>query len=196
MISKVFAFIKPFLGVALVLGVLQFTGVLSRVNSVAQSAVMTTGVLNAGIPARDGTEENFDYNFAVKDLKGNRVPIDQFKGKVIFLNLWATWCGPCRAEMPTIQKLYDNVAKDNLVFVMLSLDRDQDKAKIVDYIGHKAFTFPVYQPSGYLTQQLDIPSIPTTFIVSKDGKIIAREVGTTNFGTAKFQKFLEAEAAR
>jgi len=92
--------------------------------------------------------------------------------------------------MPTIQKLFDGIKKDSIVFVMLSVDKDQDKQKIIDYIGNKSYTFPVYQPSGYLPEQLRVPSIPTTWVISKDGKIMANEVGTTNFNTSKFKKFI------
>src|SRR5271154_7081838 len=161
MLSKTLDVIKPILGAVLIVVVLQAAGILGRVEYVTHSAALKAGLLDVKVTQPTASEEDFDYNFAIKDLKGTKITLDQFKGKVIFLNLWATWCGPCRAEMPTIQKLYDDLAKDNIVFVMLSLDKDQDKEKIVAYIQHKAFTFPVYQPSGYLTEQLNIPSIPT-----------------------------------
>jgi thiol-disulfide isomerase/thioredoxin len=162
---------------------------MSSVTFATQTAVMQTGLLDADASSED-QPQTFDYNFAVKDLEGNKIPFEQFKGKVVFLNLWATWCGPCRAEMPTIQKLFDGISKDQIAFVILSLDKDQDKAKIVKYIKDKSFTFPVYQPSGYLSDQLQVPTIPTTLIISKDGKIVGTEVGTTNFNTTKFKKFI------
>ena len=74
---------------------------------------------------------------------------------------------------------------------MLSLDKDADTQKIVDYMKAKGFTFNAYQPSGYLTKQLNVPSIPTTFVISRDGKIVRKEVGATNYDTSKFRKFLE-----
>ena len=74
---------------------------------------------------------------------------------------------------------------------MLSLDKDSDYAKIVGYVKTKAFTFNVYQPSGYLPTQLKVPSIPTTFVISKEGKIVKKEVGSMRYDTTKFQNFLE-----
>lgn len=140
---------------------------------------------------------NFNYDFNIKDLEGNKIDFGQFKDKVVFLNLWATWCGPCRAEMPTIQKLYDKIADDpNVVFVMLSIDKDKDLPKVVRYLKDKGYTFNGYMPSGYLTEQINVPNIPTTFIISKKGKIISKEVGTTNFNTNRFYKFLKAESAK
>jgi thiol-disulfide isomerase/thioredoxin len=138
----------------------------------------------------DTKSEIFNYNFTIKDLSGKRFSFEQYKGKVVFINLWATWCGPCRAEMAGIQKLYESVAADSISFIMLSLDRDADQEKVVKYVNTKGFSFPVYLPSGRLTEQLSVPSIPTTFVIGKDGKIVAKEVGTTNFNTDKFRKFL------
>jgi thiol-disulfide isomerase/thioredoxin len=150
--------------------------------------VLKTGLLDAETEITKS--EDFDYQFTIKNLSGNKFPFDKYKGKVVFINLWATWCGPCRAEMAGIQKLYSSIASDSIAFVMLSLDRDTDQEKVVKYVNTKGFTFPVYLPSGRLTQQLTVPSIPTTFVIGRDGKIAAKEVGTTNFNTEKFKKFL------
>lgn len=134
--------------------------------------------------------EDFDYNFTLRNAAGERITFDQYKGKVVFLNIWATWCGPCRKEMPTIQSLYEKMGPEGVEFVMLSVDRDENEPRIGKYISQYGYTFPVYRPSGTLTSQLDVPGIPTTFIINKEGKIVSKEVGATNFDTAKFRKFL------
>lgn len=196
LLKKAYNFLKPWLGALLVVLILQFTGLLSGISYLAQSAVLKTGLRNVSIdePAKD---EKFDYNFTIKDLNGNRIDFTEFKGKVIFLNIWATWCGPCRAEMPTIQRLYDKIPTDeNIVFIMLSLDKDKDLTKVIKYVKDKNYSFPAYMPSGYLTEQLNVPSIPTTYVISKEGKILVKEVGTTNFDTRKFHHFLISESAR
>ena len=196
MIGKLVQFGKPaFIAIVIVIS-LQATGLWGGVSFIGQSALMKTGLLDARSRGPSKTAPNFDYNFTIKDLDGKRLSFEQFKGKVIFLNLWATWCGPCRAEMPAIQELYSDVGKDSIVFVMLSIDKDSDKEKIVRYIKNNAYTFPVYQPSGHLTKQLWVPTIPTTLVVSKDGKIVAKEVGTTNFNTPKFKRFIDELAAK
>lgn len=196
MMNKLINFLKPWAGAVLVVMILQFTGLLSHISFFAQSAALKTGLMNAAAEAKPDAKD-FDYGFTLKDLEGTPIDFNQFKGKVVFLNLWATWCGPCKAEMPTIQKLYDKVrGNENIAFVMLSIDRDKDKPKVVKYLKDKKFTFPGYMPSGYLSEQLNVPSIPTTLIISKAGKIISKEVGTTNFDTPKFEKFLLSEAAK
>jgi thiol-disulfide isomerase/thioredoxin len=180
--------LKTGLTFVILLVVLNYTGLIGSISSATQSAFLKTGLLDAELD--DTKSEIFNYNFTIKDLSGKRFSFEQYKGKVVFINLWATWCGPCRAEMAGIQKLYESVAADSISFIMLSLDRDADQEKVVKYVNTKGFSFPVYLPSGRLTEQLSVPSIPTTFVIGKDGKIVAKEVGTTNFNTDKFRKFL------
>lgn len=183
-------FLKPFGAAAVLVIFLQVTGLISSVSYAGQWVLLASGLRNASDePAM--AEENFDYQFSIKDLEDQKFSFSQFKDKVVFLNLWATWCGPCRAEMADIQKLYSKVDHEKVVFVMLSIDKDSDKRKVIKYIKDKEFTFPVYMPSGYLPSQLRVPSIPTTFILSRDGKIARKEVGAMNYDTAKFRKFLE-----
>lgn len=192
--SKIWSFLKPVAGAALLLVVLKFTGLLGSVSYVAQSALLKTGIRNAGTEA-DGRAADFNYNFSIKTLEGEKLSFEQFKGKVVFINLWATWCGPCRAEMAGIQNLYNTINRDSIQFVMLSLDKSEHKQKVIDYLKAKQFTFNAYTPSGYLPEQLNVPSIPTTLVISKSGKIVSTEVGATNFNTKRFKKFLAQLAA-
>ena len=135
-------------------------------------------------------QKDFDYNFNVKDLEGRSLAFKEYKDKVVFLNLWATWCGPCRYEMPGIQKLFNSVDSNKIVFVMLSLDREGDLVKVASYAKNNAFTFPVFMSSGNLTSQLNVPSIPTTFIIDRKGKIVLQHIGSTNYDTDKYRKLL------
>lgn len=188
--SRIIEIIKSVaLGVGLVL-VLQFTGLMGTVSGITQSAMLKTGLLDAGDePLRK--PEAFNFAFSIKSpVTEERLNFEQYKGKVVFLNVWATWCGPCRAEMPTIERLYQKMKDTDVVFVMLSVDRDADKQKINNYVSKHQYTFPVFQPSGLLTDQLDVPSIPTTFIIDKNGNIVSKETGASNFDTQRFIKFL------
>jgi thiol-disulfide isomerase/thioredoxin len=172
------------------IGILQVTGLLSSMSDLSQSALLESGFLDADDEPLQNAED-FDYLFTIKDLDGNKIAFEQYRGKVVFLNLWATWCGPCRAEMAGIQKLYSRIDKNKVAFVMLSIDKDSDRDKVVGYLKKKSFTFEAFQPSGYLTAQLDVPAIPTTFIISKEGKIVKKEIGNKRYDTSRFQKFLE-----
>ena len=178
------------LALVVILGFLKVTGLIGAASYAYQWTMIQTGVADVDL----GTEEDaaaFSYDFTIKDLEGNRIPFDSFKGKVVFLNLWATWCGPCRAEMPGIQALYNKVDKEKVVFVMLSLDKDSDQEKVVSYLKNKSFTFEAYLPSGYLPEVLQVPSIPTTFVISPEGKVVKKEVGAMQYDTPDFLQFLE-----
>ncbi len=190
MIFHLFTLLKPIASALVLVALLQLTGLMSSVSYVAQWALLETGLKDADNNPSEN-QEDFDYQFTIKDLAGNKVLFEQFKGKVLFLNLWATWCGPCRAEMDGIQNLYTKIDKEKITFIMLSLDKDGDQGKVVDYLQKKNFTFHAYLPSGYLPQQLRVSQIPTTFVISKDGKIVKKEIGSMQYDTPKFQKFLE-----
>lgn len=179
----------PILTAVLFVAVLRFTGLMSSVSYYAQSTMILAGFRDADDHVAEKTEL-FDFAFSVRDKDGQRLNFSQYKGKVIFLNLWATWCGPCRAEMPTIEQLYRQVGSDTIMFVMLSVDESEHEPRVKRYIESNGYTFPVFRPSGYLTEQLNVPMIPTTFIIAKDGRIVSKEVGATNFDTPRFRKFL------
>lgn len=192
-------FFKPFIIALLLLMFLRVTGLSSYVSSAGTWVILESGLkdvrpddsVGRASSEKDATEEDFSFDFSIQDLQGNKIPFEQFRGKVIFLNLWATWCGPCRAEMAGIEKLYTKIDKSQIEFVMLSLDRDSDKNKVISYMQNKRFSFPGFMPSGYLPTQLKVPEIPTTFIISKEGKVVRKEVGSMRYDTPKFQKFLE-----
>lgn len=182
--------VRPWVVMLAVFMILRNTGMLAGISHVTGSLLLKTGAMNAN------TEEpvvakSFDFNFKIKDLNGTVVDVKDFKGKTIFLNVWATWCGPCRIEMPSIQKLYDKVDKENIVFIMLAVDDRKQFDKVVNFVKEKEYTFPVYVPHEFLPEQLMVRTIPTTFVISGDGKIATKETGAANYDTDDFKKFLE-----
>ncbi|MBS1508974.1 MAG: TlpA family protein disulfide reductase [Bacteroidetes bacterium] len=165
-----------------------FFGGFDLAASLTQRAALHSGLMNASTETEG--HEAFDYDFVIKDLDGNKADFNNYKGKVVFLNLWATWCAPCRSEMPGIQKLYNEVDHEKIVFVMLSLDKDAQVEKVKKFIKNQSYSFPIFMPSGYLSEQLQVPSIPTTFVIGKDGIVAMKEIGMKNYDTPKFKKFL------
>ena len=192
-LKKVALAIRPwaiFIGIFFVLKV---TGLGAQISVLTQSALLKAGVMDIE-PDNSAVikEQTFSYDFAVKDLEGKRIDMKDLKGKVIFLNLWATWCGPCRVEMPSIQALYNSVDKDKVAFVMLSLDQEDQHPKIVKFIDDKEFTFPVYMPASPLPKLLRVNTIPTTFIISPDGKVKSKHTGMANYDTEEMRSFLNS----
>jgi thiol-disulfide isomerase/thioredoxin len=193
--EKIFQFIRPIGFTLMVIVFLQLTGLWGSASAAAQMLVLKTGILNAN-PGKEKTLSDFDYNFTITDLKGNKVSFDQYKDKVVFINLWATWCGPCKAEMPGIQRLSEKLKDKPVEFVMLSVDKESALPKVVSYLENNQFTFPVFMPYGYLPEEMQVPSIPTTFVIGKDGKVLMKEVGTRNYNTNKMIDFLIEQTTR
>lgn len=185
--------IRPWAMIAAILLMLHYTGALSQLRSMAGSAVMASGAMDASGDHTEAVSKTFDYNFKLRDLSGKTIDMNELKGRTIFLNIWATWCGPCRMEMPSIQQLYNEVDKSKIVFIMLSVDKDNHDSKVSQYIQSEQYTFPVYRPvDGDLPEQIRVPSIPTTFIISPEGKIASKNVGAANYHNDGFKKYLEA----
>lgn len=192
---KVTKFVRTMRPWALFIGIfllLKVTGLGNQISYVTQSVLLKAGVMDAQPEESVSKEQTFNYDFTVRDLDGKNLDMKELKGKVIFINLWATWCGPCRVEMPSIQNLYNSVDKDKIAFVMLSLDQENQQGKIIQFVKDKGFTFPVYQPATPLPSLLQVTTIPTTFIISADGKVKSRKVGMANYDTEEMRKFLKS----
>ena len=166
-----------------VFGSLYLTGWHTEVIGQVQRIVVATGIMQPSV-IEENERQVADYNFQLVDLDGNRLSFEEFKGKTVFLNFWATWCPPCVAEMPDIHNLYEKLAQDSEVaFVMISLDQDLEKAKA--FIDRKEYQFPVYQLASRRPTVFQSQSIPTTFIISKDGNILSKHAGMAKYNTDK-----------
>jgi peroxiredoxin len=120
-------------------------------------------------------------DFAARDLQGRDVRLSDLRGKVIFLNLWATWCEPCRQEMPTMEQLYREFANDD--FTMLAVSEDAAGSDTVKpYIAEYGFTFPVLlSPEGEVGHKYGITGYPETFIIDKNGEVVVHYIGPRNW---------------
>jgi len=123
------------------------------------------------------------------DAKGNEIDLGDLKGKVIFLNFWATWCPPCRAEMPSVNKLHSQFKNDkNIVFIFADADGDLNKS--AKYMLDRKFELPVYKVESNVPEQIFSGSLPTTIIFDKQGRISFRHEGIANYADKKFVEFL------
>ncbi len=189
-LQKAWNYIRPWVVFVAVMLILRYTGALSGISILTGRALMETGVMDASAD-EPAVAKKFNYNFTIKDLDGKVIDVKEFKGRTIFLNLWATWCGPCRMEMPSIQNLYNQVDNEKIMFIMLSIDQQGDLGKVKSYIKDKEFTFPVYTPASILPNQLQVGMIPSTFVIDPEGRIVASERGAANYDTPEFKALLE-----
>ena len=122
------------------------------------------------------------FDFTLTDQYGNSHTLSDYKGKVVFLNFWATWCNPCLIEMPHIEELYKEYGlnKEDVVILGVANPRsneypnnaDEPKETIIDFLNQNGYTFPiVFDETGEISQQYFIRAFPTTFMINKEGKI-------------------------
>jgi thiol-disulfide isomerase/thioredoxin len=127
--------------------------------------------------------------FSLQDMNGSLLNLQSFKGKKVFVNLWATWCPPCRAEIPSIQKLAQSVDTAKVAFVMISLDDSFDKAR--RFAKSRKMILPVFYPAENLPELFNVQSIPSTFIFDESGKLIQRVDGGDNYNTKQYKELFK-----
>lgn len=120
-------------------------------------------------------------DFSLQDLNGKKFGLNQFKGKVIFINFWATWCGPCKEEMPSMEVLHRQFKGKN--FVLLAVSVDYGGQKLVKEFIHKyQYTFPVLiDPKCKTLDLFQVKGIPATFLIDKKGRMVGKAIGPRNW---------------
>lgn len=113
------------------------------------------------------------------DQKNQPVDLTSFKGKVVFINNWASWCPPCIAEMPSIQELKKKLEGTDVEFVMVSFDENKDKA--TRFISKRGFDFRVYYPGE--SYPFFTSAIPATFVLDKNGKVVLKHEGMADYSS-------------
>lgn len=160
-----------------------------------QQAVLWTGIIQPETELTANDRQMVSYDMTLISLDGEHTDFSKFKGEVVFLNFWATWCPPCIAEMPNIQALYEQY-KDNdaIKFVMVSLDEDPQKAR--RFLLDRNFTFDAYRLGSLRPEVFQSSIVPTTYVISKDGRLVSKKQGMANYNTVSFKNFLNQLLAK
>jgi peroxiredoxin len=123
-------------------------------------------------------------DFSLQDLNGKKVELTQFKGKVVFLNFWATWCGPCKEEMPGLEFLHGYFKERNFVLLTISVDYEGIRP-VQEFMSKQKYTFPVLlDPKGETLDLFEVKGIPTTFLIDKKGKMTGKAIGPRDWKSA------------
>ena len=164
--------------------------------STLQRGLLSTGLWRATppkqpapLPAQFASQRTNSLSLPLYTLDGRPADLGQFRGKVVLVNLWASWCPPCIAEMPGLQALYQKVDTTKVAFVLISLDENQNKARAL--LKRKHYTMPVFFPTGPLPRPFDSPSIPFTVVLAPDGRVVDRHSGMADYDTPEFKAALE-----
>lgn len=184
----------------IIMGILMFTGKMNAVTSylsnISSSQEKTEGASvteeEAGSPEETSETEDSKVipalDFTLKDQFGNTHTLADYKGKTIFLNFWATWCGPCKAELPDIQKLYEKYSEETEEEVVVlgvagpKMGNEKTEEEIIEFLEENELTYPVLMDTDWtLFQGYGISSFPTTFMIDKEGNVFGYVPGQLSY---------------
>ncbi len=125
-----------------------------------------------------------DYDFELEDLNGNKISLSDYKGKKVYLNFWATWCPPCKAEMPDMEKLYQETKDNGLI--MLAVNVGEDKKTVQSFIEDNGYNFPVLlDVTGEVSQLYQVTGIPTSYFIDTEGYLDDGATGSISLEAMK-----------
>ena len=132
-------------------------------------------------------EKLHDYDWELVGLNEDFVNLNSSEGKVAIINLWATWCPPCIAEMPSFQELYNDYS-EKVDFYFVS---SEEPEKLENFLQKHDYSFPVFMPASPAPQVLQSNSLPTTYVISKSGEILVEKTGAADWNDEEFREKLE-----
>ena len=146
-------------------------------------------VKNPGIKSEENQVElsDQDYKWILQSEDDLPFALDNFRGKVVFLNFWATWCPPCVAELPEIQRAYEKYGED-VAFLLVT---NQDRQVVESFMEKYGYALPVYYSGTTPPEAFQSSSIPTTFIISREGRIVTRKTGAVNWDSRATDRIFE-----
>jgi thiol-disulfide isomerase/thioredoxin len=165
--------------------------VLVIVNPGAKSWILkqlvSIGLFNAAIK-KEKSNEIVPFSFI--SAEGKTATTGSLKGRVVFINFWASWCPPCRAEMSSINELYKKLKQDER-FVFISVNEDDDRSKGREYMENNHFILPVYYREGNVSDKIFKGTLPTTIVIDRESNIVFMHEGIGGYDTGKFLQQLK-----
>jgi thiol-disulfide isomerase/thioredoxin len=172
----------------LLLGVLLFN---PNAKAFFLKAMLSTGFFNASTKKESKSVNAEMTALLFTDKNGTRINTTDLKGKVIFINFWATWCPPCIAEMGSVNALY-NKLKNDPRFVFIIADTDNNLQHSGAFMNKHQYDLPVYQVAGPVSPDLFNGTLPTTLIIDSKGNLIQKHEGIANYDTKAMVEFLQS----
>jgi thiol-disulfide isomerase/thioredoxin len=151
------------------------------------------GPTRPGLFESPGPDLPVDYNWTLLDLQDRPVSFADFRGKTVFLNIWATWCGPCVGEMPSIAKMAADPRLQGKDIAVVCVSTDDSSETVRRFLEGKSWTMTILRAES-LPLELQTEGIPATFVISPGGRIVAAEVGAARWDDPAVFDFLEKVA--
>ena len=139
------------------------------------------------------TRQKQALDFSVAGLHGERLALRAFRGKVVFLNFWATWCPPCKEEMPSMERLYRRYKARGLTMLAISIDSDGGARGVADFVRKHGLTFLIgLDPKFEVADRYGIRALPSTFLIDRDGNTAAIALGPRDWDGTAAQAVIES----
>jgi thiol-disulfide isomerase/thioredoxin len=151
--------------------------------------IAMAGALATGSAAAADQPNPVFPDLEFEGVDGGSVQLSQLKGNVVLLNVWATWCGPCKQELPLVQKMYDSYSDRN--FVVVSVNVDADRRRVNAFLKQFNISLPVYYAAPEDAGPLTAGGIPSTFILGPDRALVDRAVGYSPQWEERWKKVVE-----
>jgi thiol-disulfide isomerase/thioredoxin len=173
---------------ALISALIIIVGIYVYIQKQMNELSMPAGAIQLSPPEMP-VETKVNLNWNLKTLSGTQINLEnEYEDKVIFINFWATWCPPCIAEMPSIEKLYQKF-KDRIGFACIS---NESLSTIKEYKTRNKYSFTMYQSKMDIPKEFNLTIIPATFIISRDRIIAFKHEGPADWSHQKVIEYLEA----
>ena len=167
----------------------------AAVVAVAARVVVACAEEGAGAPAPVSVGRPAPA-YRATTLEGDSISLGALRGKVVLLNVWATWCHPCREEVPFLQGLHERHAARGLELVGVSVDAAGEERSILDFARRYGMTYPVWRdPAERVSSTFLIIGVPASFLVGRDGTLLWRKTGPVSESDTAFARLLEAALA-
>lgn len=155
---------------------------ITALSFIAALLVLPTRGQTEGLPLIEFPQKPGAPSLVLKTLEGDIFDIAAYRGRVVIVNFWATWCAPCLKEMPVLEKAWESLQKDNVLLVAVNLGDTPDK--IQRFLKHRPVTFPILVDVDSDTfEPWQIQSLPTTYIVGPDGRIHFGAIGDRDWAS-------------
>ncbi|VAW77324.1 Thioredoxin family protein [hydrothermal vent metagenome] len=161
---------------------------------------IVSAVISADLPAPELSHELTRLDkpieapgFTLENLDEEKLSLHDFRGQVVMLNFWATWCPPCRREIPSMESIYQDLGKDG--FVVLAINEFEEPDHVFAYTGQLSVdpTFPIlFDRDSTVAQLYGVKGLPTTVLIDKQGKVVYRAVGGRDFDHAEVRKIVRS----
>lgn len=133
------------------------------------------------ITAEEDRSKIAAYSWSLEKNNRDRVDLSEYRGEIVLVNFWATWCPPCIAEMPSFQELYNDYSEE-IVFLFVS---SEDHNTVRSFLLNKSYNLPAYRPLSQPPAPLNGNTLPTTFLIDKQGNIVIHKIGAADWNSEK-----------